>query len=46
MKEKVLKLVAADLIKTYGANLSRFVVVLPYSAPNISMSNYLLVETN
>ena len=46
MKEKFLKLVAADLIKTYGANLSRFVLVFPYSAPIISMSNYLFVETN
>lgn len=46
MKDTFLKLVAQDIVKTYGANLSHFVVVFPYSAPIFSLSSLLFQETN
>lgn len=46
MKDNFLRLVARDLIKTFGANLRHLTIVFPYSAPINHLSNYLFLETN
>lgn len=46
MRDTFLKSVAADLVRTCGADLSGLTVVLPYSAPIANISKYLFDETN